>query len=30
MRGENCSETLWKSWLGQLNVLERYQEALEE
>ena len=30
MRGENCSETLWKSWLGQLNALERYQEALEE
>jgi CRISPR/Cas system CSM-associated protein Csm3 (group 7 of RAMP superfamily) len=30
MRGESCSETLWKSWLGQLNALERYQEALEE
>ena len=29
MRGENCPETLWKSWLGQLNVLDGYQEALE-
>lgn len=29
MRGETCSETMWKSWLGQLNVLDGYQEALE-
>jgi CRISPR/Cas system CSM-associated protein Csm3 (group 7 of RAMP superfamily) len=29
IREENCPETLWKSWLGQLDVLTRYQEALE-
>lgn len=29
MYGENCPETLWKSWLRQLNVLDGYQEALE-
>ena len=29
MRGEDCPETVWKSWLGQLNVLDGYQEALE-
>lgn len=29
MRGENCPEPLWKSWLSQLNVLNGYQEALE-
>ena len=29
MRGEDCLESLWKSWLGQLNVLTHYQEALE-
>jgi CRISPR/Cas system CMR subunit Cmr4 (Cas7 group RAMP superfamily) len=29
MREEVCPETVWKSWLGQLNVLDRYQEAQE-
>jgi len=29
IREENCPETLWKSWLGQLDVLTQYQEALE-
>lgn len=29
MREEVCPETVWKSWLGQLNVLERYQEVQE-
>lgn len=29
IRRENCPETLWKSWLGQLNVLDGYQEARE-
>jgi CRISPR/Cas system CSM-associated protein Csm3 (group 7 of RAMP superfamily) len=29
MRGEICPETVWKSWLGQLNVLDGYQRALE-
>ena len=30
MRGQNCDESLWNSWLGQFNVLDGYQEALEE
>ncbi len=29
MRGETCSEIVWKSWFGQLNVLDGYQKALE-
>jgi CRISPR/Cas system CMR subunit Cmr4 (Cas7 group RAMP superfamily) len=29
IREEDCPETLWKSWLGQLDVLTQYQEALE-
>jgi CRISPR/Cas system CSM-associated protein Csm3 (group 7 of RAMP superfamily) len=29
IRGGNCPETLWKSWLSQLDVLTQYQEVLE-
>jgi len=29
IQGENCPESVWKSWLGQLDVLTQYQEALE-
>jgi CRISPR/Cas system CMR subunit Cmr4 (Cas7 group RAMP superfamily) len=30
IRGENCPESLWKSWLGQLDALDGYRKALEE
>jgi len=29
IREKNCPEAVWKSWLGQLDVLTQYQEALE-
>lgn len=29
IRGKSCPESVWKSWLGQLDVITQYQEALE-